>query len=75
MPFHSENRLVDTALGGWIVSGTVYYHTGFPFSLWIQVISSMKLRATTAQTARYWLSPLRRCRNPVPAEGVVLHAV
>jgi len=33
MPFHSQNRLVDTALGGWIVSGTVYYHTGFPFSL------------------------------------------
>jgi hypothetical protein len=33
MPFHSENRLVDTALGGWIVSGTVYFHTGFPFSL------------------------------------------
>src|SRR3984957_5047714 len=33
MPFHSKNRLVDTALGGWVVSGTVYYHTGFPFSL------------------------------------------
>ncbi len=33
MPFHSENRLVDTALGGWIVSGTIYFHTGFPFSL------------------------------------------
>ena len=33
MPFHSENRLVDAALGGWIMSGTVYYHTGFPFSL------------------------------------------
>jgi Carboxypeptidase regulatory-like domain/TonB-dependent Receptor Plug Domain len=33
MPFHSENRLVDAALGGWLVSGTLYYHTGFPFSL------------------------------------------
>ncbi|MGB8542771.1 MAG: carboxypeptidase-like regulatory domain-containing protein [Candidatus Acidiferrales bacterium] len=33
MPFHSENRLVDAALGGWTVSGTIYYHTGFPFSL------------------------------------------
>jgi hypothetical protein len=33
MPFHSENRLVDAALGGWIMSGTVYFHTGFPFSL------------------------------------------
>jgi hypothetical protein len=33
MPFHSANRLIDTALGGWIVSGTAYYHTGLPFSL------------------------------------------
>jgi hypothetical protein len=33
LPFHSENRLVDEALGGWIVSGTIYYHTGFPFSM------------------------------------------
>ena len=33
MPFHSSNRLVDAAVGGWIVSGTVYFHTGFPFSL------------------------------------------
>jgi hypothetical protein len=33
MPFHSENRLVDAALGGWTMSGTVYFHTGFPFSL------------------------------------------
>ena len=33
MPFHSENRLVDAALGGWIMSGTVYFHTGFPYSL------------------------------------------
>jgi len=33
MPFHSANRLVDTALGGWIMSGTVYFHTGFPFTL------------------------------------------
>ncbi len=33
MPFHSENRLMDAALGGWIMSGTVYFHTGFPYSL------------------------------------------
>jgi hypothetical protein len=33
MPFHSENRMIDAALGGWIVSGTLYFHTGFPFSM------------------------------------------
>jgi hypothetical protein len=33
LPFHYSNRLVDAAVGGWTVSGTVYFHTGFPFSL------------------------------------------
>ncbi len=32
MPFHSEHRLMDAVIGGWVVSGTVFYHTGFPFS-------------------------------------------
>jgi Carboxypeptidase regulatory-like domain/TonB-dependent Receptor Plug Domain/TonB dependent receptor len=32
MPFHSANRLMDLAIGGWVLSGTFYYHTGFPFS-------------------------------------------
>ena len=33
LPFKSENRLMDAAIGGWMVSGTVYYHTGLPFTL------------------------------------------
>jgi hypothetical protein len=33
LPFKSESRLVDAAIGGWMVSGTLYYHTGLPFTL------------------------------------------
>jgi Carboxypeptidase regulatory-like domain len=33
LPFKSESRLVNAAIGGWMISGTVYYHTGLPFTL------------------------------------------
>jgi len=33
VPFKSENRLVNAAIGGWVVSGTWFYRTGFPFSV------------------------------------------
>lgn len=32
LPFKSENRMMDAAIGGWQVSGTFFFHTGFPFS-------------------------------------------
>lgn len=31
-PFKSENRLLNAAIGGWQLSGTMFYRTGFPFS-------------------------------------------
>ena len=33
LPFKSENRLLNAAIGGWQVSGTIFYRTGFPFSI------------------------------------------
>ena len=33
LPFKSENRLVNAAIGGWMVAGTWFYRTGFPFSV------------------------------------------
>src|SRR5579863_3463418 len=33
LPFKSENRLMNAAIGGWMVSGTMFYRTGFPFSI------------------------------------------
>jgi carboxypeptidase family protein len=32
LPFKSESRLVNAAIGGWMISGTMFYRTGFPFS-------------------------------------------
>jgi len=33
LPFKANNRLLNQAIGGWEVSGTFFYHTGFPFSI------------------------------------------
>jgi hypothetical protein len=33
LPFKSTNRLLNTAIGGWQLSGTMFYRTGFPFSV------------------------------------------
>lgn len=33
LPFKSSNGLPNQAIGGWQVSGTFFYHTGFPFSI------------------------------------------
>jgi hypothetical protein len=33
LPFKSEQRLVNAAIGGWMISGTMFYRSGFPFSI------------------------------------------
>lgn len=33
LPFKSSNRLLNMAIGGWQLSGTMFYRTGFPFSV------------------------------------------
>jgi hypothetical protein len=33
LPFKSESRLVNAAIGGWQISGTFFWRTGFPFSM------------------------------------------
>jgi hypothetical protein len=33
LPFRANNRLLNQTIGGWEVSGTFFYHTGFPFSI------------------------------------------
>lgn len=33
LPFKSEHRLVNAAIGGWQLSGTFFWRTGFPFSM------------------------------------------
>jgi Carboxypeptidase regulatory-like domain/TonB-dependent Receptor Plug Domain len=33
LPFKSEQRLLNAAIGGWMISGTMFYRSGFPFSI------------------------------------------
>jgi Carboxypeptidase regulatory-like domain len=33
LPFKSNSALLDRAIAGWTVSGTFFYHSGFPFSI------------------------------------------
>jgi len=33
LPFNSENRLMNAAIGGWQVSGTIFYRRAFPFTI------------------------------------------
>ena len=33
LPFKSENRLLNAGVGGWMISGTLFYRAGFPFSI------------------------------------------
>jgi hypothetical protein len=33
LPFKSDNRLKNLAIGGWQISGTWFWHTGFPFTV------------------------------------------
>jgi hypothetical protein len=33
LPFKSSHRLLNEAIGGWQLSGTMFYRTGFPFSV------------------------------------------
>jgi Carboxypeptidase regulatory-like domain len=33
LPFKTENHLTNLAVAGWQISGNVFFHTGFPFSI------------------------------------------
>ena len=67
MPFHNENRIIDAALGGWVVSGTVYYHTGFPFSL-VDGVNETNLGSENLGGAVLLAQPIapvsRTCNSP-----------
>jgi hypothetical protein len=39
LPFKSESRLRNALVGGWQVSGTIFYHSSFPFSVIDQGVS------------------------------------
>jgi Carboxypeptidase regulatory-like domain/TonB-dependent Receptor Plug Domain len=70
MPFHSANRLVDGALGGWIVSGTLYYHTGLPFSIEDPVDGAGDFGGTNGAGATLLAQPITAVASSCKSPGV-----
>ena len=64
LPFKSENRLMNAAIGGWMVSGTMFYRTGFPFSIIdggaTAGLAGNNLGGTLHLVQRSWRSRFRR---------------
>ena len=75
MPFHSENRLVDAALGGWIMSGTVYFHTGFPFSLLDAGDFNSELAGSNGSLGAILAQPITPVTNSCTSPGVTCYSL
>ena len=67
LPFKSANRLTNLAIGGWQVSGTFFYRTGFPFSVvdsaTVAGLTSQNLGGVTNPGPSIILQPLFNNRN------------
>ena len=70
IPFHSENRLMDAALGGWIMSGTVYFHTGFPYSLLDAGDFNSELAGNNGSSGVLLAQPITAVANSCTSPGV-----
>jgi len=55
MPFKFSNKAVNTVAGGWMVSGTFFYRTGLPFSVYD---GGMVGRLSGSSLATFLVSPI-----------------
>jgi hypothetical protein len=62
LPFKASNRLLNMAVGGWQLSGTLFYRTGFPFSVFDSATSA-GLASQNLQGSIILLQPLFNRRN------------
>jgi hypothetical protein len=56
LPFKASNGLLNKAIGGWEVSGTFFYHTGFPFSI-VDGTSRLRFRGNNMQNLTILATP------------------
>jgi hypothetical protein len=75
VPFHSDNRLVDAALGGWMLSGTVYFHTGFPYSLLDAGDFNSELAGNNGSSGVLLAQPITAVANSCTSPGVSCYAL
>jgi hypothetical protein len=62
LPFKSEKRLLNAAIGGWQLSGTFFWHTGFPFSI-LDGATLGKFQSNNLQFATILSQPQFATRN------------
>ena len=67
LPFKSTDRLKNMAIGGWQLSGTLFYRTGFPFSVddtaTVTGLTGQNLGGATNPGAAILLQPMFSRRN------------
>ena len=72
LPFKSTNRLLNSVIGGWQVSGTVFARGGFPFSAYDNAtISSLAANNLSTSTSTILLQPTFGQRNFSNVDGCV----
>jgi Carboxypeptidase regulatory-like domain/TonB-dependent Receptor Plug Domain len=69
LPFRANNRLLNQTIGGWEVSGTFFYHTGFPFSV-IDGTSMLKFLGNNMQFLTVLASPTTAVQRQCSSSAV-----
>jgi Carboxypeptidase regulatory-like domain/TonB-dependent Receptor Plug Domain len=57
-PFKSESRLLNAAIGGWQISGTFFWHSGFPFSIVDGNLTDQLASSENMRHAGFLMQPL-----------------
>ena len=69
LPFKASNGLLNKAIGGWEVSGTFFYHTGFPFSI-VDGTSRLRFRGNNMQNLTILATPIAAVQRQCSSSAV-----
>jgi len=69
LPFKATNGLLNKVIGGWEVSGTFFYHTGFPFSI-VDGTSRLRFRGNNMQNLTILATPTAAVPRQCSASAV-----
>jgi outer membrane receptor protein involved in Fe transport len=64
LPLKSANHLLDQAIGGWSISGTYFYKSGAPFSVYNTIVRSKIGNSTGGAVLADFLGGSRTCSAP-----------
>jgi outer membrane receptor protein involved in Fe transport len=64
LPFKAENHILNQAIGGWSISGTYFYKSGAPFSVYNSVVRSHLGNSTGGAVLADFLGGSMTCNAP-----------